>query len=112
MFRPGLLTCVMFYQTMMAVFSSVAFQSPAGIRDTTPIFIVGLPRSGSTLIEQLLATHSQVFALGEDTPLAPVVGELMRRLQDPSSDQYQVSRGHIILESFVLHMCGFYWECC
>ncbi len=30
-----------------------------------PIFIVGLPRSGSTLIEQILASHSQVEGCGE-----------------------------------------------
>jgi tetratricopeptide (TPR) repeat protein len=32
----------------------------SGIADEAPIFIVGLPRSGSTLIEQILASHSQV----------------------------------------------------
>ena len=31
-----------------------------GIADESPIFIVGLPRSGSTLVEQILASHSQV----------------------------------------------------
>ncbi len=31
-----------------------------GSKDRSPIFIVGLPRSGSTLIEQILASHSQV----------------------------------------------------
>ena len=30
-----------------------------------PVFIVGMPRSGSTLIEQILSSHSQVQALGE-----------------------------------------------
>ena len=30
-----------------------------------PIFIVGMPRSGSTLVEQILGSHSQVTALGE-----------------------------------------------
>ena len=32
----------------------------SGIADESPIFIVGLPRSGSTLVEQILASHSQV----------------------------------------------------
>jgi tetratricopeptide (TPR) repeat protein len=32
----------------------------AGAQDPDPIFIVGLPRSGSTLLEQILASHSQV----------------------------------------------------
>jgi hypothetical protein len=31
----------------------------------TPIFIVGMPRSGSTLLEQALASHAEVFGAGE-----------------------------------------------
>jgi lipoprotein NlpI len=30
-----------------------------------PVFIVGMPRSGSTLVEQILASHGDVFAAGE-----------------------------------------------
>jgi len=37
-----------------------------------PIFIVGLPRSGSTLVEQILASHSQV----EGTSELPVLGKI------------------------------------
>ena len=37
-----------------------AARAGGGVPDTDPIFIVGLPRSGSTLIEQILASHSQV----------------------------------------------------
>ncbi|MEQ8208016.1 MAG: sulfotransferase, partial [Woeseia sp.] len=33
--------------------------------DTTPIFILGMPRSGSTLLEQILSSHSQVEGCGE-----------------------------------------------
>ncbi|MEM8499424.1 MAG: sulfotransferase [Pseudomonadota bacterium] len=36
-----------------------------GNPDSSPIFIVGLPRSGSTLMEQILASHSQVDASDE-----------------------------------------------
>jgi tetratricopeptide (TPR) repeat protein len=42
-----------------------------------PIFIVGLPRSGSTLIEQILSSHSAIEGLGE---LADLDGALVRPL--------------------------------
>ena len=41
------------------------FQAGEGLAEKTPIFIVGLPRSGSSLIEQILATHPRVQGLGE-----------------------------------------------
>ncbi len=37
----------------------------AGNKTTRPVFIVGMPRSGSTLVEQILATQPQVHAAGE-----------------------------------------------
>jgi len=37
----------------------------AGERSPAPIFIIGMPRSGTTLIEQILASHHQVFGAGE-----------------------------------------------
>jgi hypothetical protein len=40
------------------------FRAPfvtSGVQDRSSIFIVGMPRSGSTLVEQMLASHSQVF---------------------------------------------------
>ncbi|BFM06459.1 tetratricopeptide repeat-containing sulfotransferase family protein [Halioxenophilus aromaticivorans] len=39
--------------------------SQFGSTDDTPIFIVGMPRSGTSLVEQILASHSQVFGAGE-----------------------------------------------
>jgi len=36
-----------------------------GVSDEAPIFIVGMPRSGSTLIEQILSSHPQVWGAGE-----------------------------------------------
>jgi tetratricopeptide (TPR) repeat protein len=38
----------------------LAARRDSGSPSTAPIFIVGLPRSGSTLVEQILASHSQV----------------------------------------------------
>jgi tetratricopeptide (TPR) repeat protein len=57
-----------------------------GCTDPAPIFIVGLPRSGSTLVEQILASHSQVDGTAE----LPDIIEMARRLsgkqrpRDPS----------------------------
>ena len=36
-----------------------------GLPDVTPVFIVGMPRSGTTLTEQILASHPQVLGIGE-----------------------------------------------
>jgi hypothetical protein len=36
-----------------------------GSGSNTPIFIIGMPRSGTTLLENVLASHSNVFAAGE-----------------------------------------------
>lgn len=44
-----------------------------------PVFIVGMPRSGTTLVEQMLAAHSEVRAGGERTALFEYVRELARR---------------------------------
>jgi tetratricopeptide (TPR) repeat protein len=37
----------------------------SGFQDKTPIFILGMPRSGTSLVEQILASHPQVFGAGE-----------------------------------------------
>ena len=39
--------------------------SNSGVEDATPILIVGMPRSGSTLTEQILSSHPEVAAAGE-----------------------------------------------
>jgi tetratricopeptide (TPR) repeat protein len=36
-----------------------------GLESELPVFVVGLPRSGTTLVEQVLASHGQVFGAGE-----------------------------------------------
>jgi tetratricopeptide (TPR) repeat protein len=53
-----------------------------------PIFIVGLPRAGSTLLEQILASHSAVEGTQELSDISRMAQELMGRGHDPSMPRY------------------------
>lgn len=53
----------------------LAARSDGGAPDPDPIFILGMPRAGSTLVEQILSSHSQV----EGTMELPDIPSLMRR---------------------------------
>ncbi|MFH1991714.1 MAG: sulfotransferase [Pseudomonadota bacterium] len=44
-----------------------------GSKDGTLIFIVGMPRSGSTLVEQILCSHRHVFGAGEINDLEEII---------------------------------------
>jgi len=50
-------------------------QAPA-VSSDTPIFVLGMPRAGSTLVEQILASHSQVEGIGERS----LIGDIKRGL--------------------------------
>jgi tetratricopeptide (TPR) repeat protein len=51
-------------------------KSGCGDPSSVPVFIVGMPRSGSTLLEQILASHSCVFGAGEIDDFAAAVTEV------------------------------------
>lgn len=55
----------------------------AGDPSTAPIFVVGMPRSGSTLIDQMLASHPQIHGAGE---LA-----ILERMEDLSFPEHAAS---------------------
>jgi tetratricopeptide (TPR) repeat protein len=68
----------------------------AGATAADPIFVVGLPRSGSTLIEQILASHSDVEGTHELADVPRIVAELQGRdsqypivLQSLSSGEFR-----------------------
>jgi tetratricopeptide (TPR) repeat protein len=72
-------------------FTAEAFaERPGGCAAPDPIFIVGMPRAGSTLIEQILSSHSQVEGTSElpDIPiLTHKLGAYPKAILEASADE-------------------------
>ena len=68
------------FERIRAVFTAELMRSKStlGHPSRKPIFILGMARSGSTLVEQLLASHPQVFAAGERQDLTEAATEVLR----------------------------------
>jgi len=80
-YRPGHITRTV--DKCVEAFSAKAFaERPGGSTAPDPIFVVGLPRSGSTLIEQILSSHSQI----EGTTELPDIPALARHVGDYPDD--------------------------
>ena len=64
-----------FINRIKETFSAAFFQAHAGSGEPgrLPIFIIGMPRSGTTLVEQILASHPLVFGAGELELLREVI---------------------------------------
>ena len=69
---------VLFFERIKKTFSDNFFSSRhvPGKQDKTPIFILGMPRSGTTLVEQILSSHPQVFGAGELAVLTNLVNDI------------------------------------
>jgi Tfp pilus assembly protein PilF len=63
------------FKQITAVFDRALFDrfEQQGDPSDVPIFVLGMPRSGSTLVEQILAGHPQIHAAGELTTLEKII---------------------------------------
>jgi len=65
---------------------------------TPPVFLVGFPRSGTTLMEQVLNAHPKIITLDEQTPLQKIIKdfslppEKLRKLEDITQDDLKTYR--------------------
>lgn len=69
-----------FFADIKAAFPADIFKNRPfqGISDDRPLFIVGMPRSGSTLVEQIVSSHKDVYGAGEVKHFA----QALHRLRD------------------------------
>ena len=65
---------------VLYVFSGrqVASLEGLGSDSEVPVFIIGMPRSGTTLVEQILASHSSVFGAGELNDMKQIAAQAAR----------------------------------
>lgn len=77
-------------QELKAFFTRTFFagRSSAGLSACDPIFIVGLPRSGSTLIEQILASHSQVEGTAELSDIIALARRIAGKKRREDASRY------------------------
>jgi tetratricopeptide (TPR) repeat protein len=66
------------FARMRQVFTRALIEEKNGLGDPSPVpvFIIGMPRSGTTLIEQILASHAKVFGAGELRDVAALAAQV------------------------------------
>jgi tetratricopeptide (TPR) repeat protein len=89
---------------MRQVFSPefIRKQRGCGEPSAKPIFIIGMPRSGTSLVEQILASHPQMFGAGELTWFERAIGDVRSAMGEVSCGEAfchpeiasQMSGGH------------------
>jgi len=70
------------FELLKKNFSKSFFQKHilSGFKSKQPIFIVGMPRSGTSLVEQIIASHPEVYGAGELAYLANVVNKYFKQI--------------------------------
>jgi tetratricopeptide (TPR) repeat protein len=72
------------FAMIKATFSAEFFinRRDYGVQDATPIFIVGMPRSGTSLVEQILSSHPDVAGAGELYDLKQLVFKVVLKAEN------------------------------
>jgi tetratricopeptide (TPR) repeat protein len=91
------------FSQMTDVFSKQFVEAMSGhqLDDESPIFILGMPRSGTTLIEQILSSHSQVKAEGEITDLRDSFTKHHRLLDDDLPIEDKIVECQALMSDYV-----------
>ena len=88
-----------FIGAIESVFNRETFLRLKGSQSTeAPIFVVGMPRTGTSLVEQILASHSSVFGAGEQSGILNLAAKLPFQLRDRRSYpdcMASVQQGHL-----------------
>ena len=99
-YRPELIERNTANQKKVCTAEFFASRKGSGVASDEPIFILGLPRSGSTLVEQILASHSRVEGTQELATVPRIVLDLQGRDPDLDNPRYPAVLQDIPLAEF------------
>lgn len=82
------------FDRIIDTFTPAHFESVRGLGNLTaqPLFIVGLPRSGTTLTEQILGSHPSVLTTGE----LPAISRIVRNMWPPYPEPVATAEGSML----------------
>jgi tetratricopeptide (TPR) repeat protein len=97
-------TALAFFDRIEAVFTPELLRDMAGLGDPSPvpIFIIGMPRSGTTLIEQILASHPSVHGAGE----LKTFNDIVQLVQGPDGSTMPFPEFVPVLDAAALRQIG------
>jgi tetratricopeptide (TPR) repeat protein len=99
-YKPGMIERNARLQAAVCTRELLESRRGVGCDRTDPIFIVGLPRAGSTLLEQILASHSKVEGTMELADIPRLVHHLQGREQDDANPRYPAVLAGLTPEQF------------
>lgn len=100
-YRPEILETNTSRQREVCSREFFARRSMFGAKSPDPIFILGLPRAGSTLLEQILASHSEVEGTQELADIPRMANELQGREPDMTNPRYPGILAQMSAEDFL-----------
>jgi hypothetical protein len=75
-----------------------------GNRSELPVFIVGMPRSGTSLVEQIAASHSHVFGGGERKDIFHIAEAVLGRNRDRSIEEWDMDLARQPADRHIAHL--------
>jgi tetratricopeptide (TPR) repeat protein len=84
-----------------ALFSAAA---EWGNRSELPVFIVGMPRSGTSLVEQIAACHSRVFGAGERKDIFQIAEAVLMHNRDRPIEEWDMDVVRQLADRHIAHL--------
>ncbi len=95
-----------FSQNVLGKWQAECFTDP----HSAPVFVVGFMRTGTTLTQEVLGAHPQIFVADESDLLIKVINEVRRRVGVPDGDASVVNKLDQLGLDDIKQLREFYWQ--